>query len=213
VTVPARPWERPLEFEVETLRITAPAGHHGVMALRLLSTLLLALALVVPCQADTNPVLEGVVVGVVDGDTADIRLASGMIRVRLHAIDAPERDQPHGEASKQALSKLVFGRTVAVEPFEQDRYDRLVARLWLDETDVNAELVKQGAAWIYRRYAGDAAYCAYEKGARDLRRGLWALPVSQRPAPWEWRRRKTLGQHFTDYSTESVAACVASLGR
>jgi endonuclease YncB( thermonuclease family) len=196
-----------------TLRITARAGHHGVMLIRLLSTLLLALALVGPCQADTNPVLEGVVVGVVDGDTADVRLASGMIRVRLHAIDAPERDQPHGAASKKALSALVFGKTVAVEPFEQDRYDRLVARLWLETTDVNAELVKQGAAWVYRRYADDAAYCAYEKGARDLRRGLWALPVSQRPAPWEWRRRKTLGQQFTDYSDESVAGCVASLGR
>ncbi len=183
------------------------------MLLRLLSTLLLALALVVPCQADTNPVLEGVVVGVVDGDTADIRLESGMIRVRLHAIDAPERDQPHGAASKKALSTLVFGRTVAVEPFEQDRYDRLVARLWLDDLDVNAEMIKQGAAWVYRRYADEPAYCAHEKGARDLRRGLWALPVSQRAAPWEWRRRKTLGNQFTDYSTESVAACVASLGR
>ena len=47
------------------------------MLRRLLSTLLLALAPVVPCQADTNPVLDGVVVGVVDGDTADIRLESG----------------------------------------------------------------------------------------------------------------------------------------
>jgi micrococcal nuclease len=107
----------------------------------------------------------------------------------------------------------VYGKHVNVEPFEQDRYDRLVARLWLDETDVNAEMIKQGAAWVYRRYADDAAYCGYEKGARDLRRGLWALPISQRAAPWEWRRRKTLGHQFTDYSTESVAACVASLGR
>jgi micrococcal nuclease len=179
----------------------------------LLACLLLAFVLAASWRADADPVLDGVVVGVVDGDTADVRLASGMIRVRLHAVDAPERDQPHGAAAKAALSKLVFGKAVAVEPIEQDRYDRLVARLWLDETDVNAELVKQGAAWVYRRYADDAAYCAYEKGARDLRRGLWALPVQQRPAPWEWRRRKTLANQFTDYSAESVAACVASLGR
>jgi micrococcal nuclease len=183
------------------------------MPARLLCTLLLALSLGQPALAADDPVLPGVVVGVVDGDTADIRLQSGMVRVRLHAIDAPERDQPHGAASKQALSKLVFGKQVSVEPFEQDRYDRLVARLWLGEIDVNAAMLKQGAAWVYRRYADDAAYCAYEKAARDLRRGLWALPRDQRAAPWEWRQRKTLGGRFTDYDVESVAACVASLGR
>jgi micrococcal nuclease len=183
------------------------------MLRRLLAILLHALPLCTIGHAQDNPTLPGVVVGVVDGDTADIRLQSGMIRVRLHAVDAPERDQPHGTASKQALSKLVYGKSVHVEAIEQDRYDRLVARLWLDELDVNAEMIKQGAAWVYRRYADDAAYCAYEKAARDLGRGLWALPREQRPAPWEWRRRKTLANQFTDYDGESVAACVASLGR
>jgi len=183
------------------------------MLRHLLCTLFLTLSLGHTAQAADDPVLPGTVVGVVDGDTADIRLQSGMIRVRLHAIDAPERDQPHGAASKQALSKLVYGKQVNVEPIEQDRYDRLVARLWLDGHDVNAEMIKQGAAWVYRRYADDPAYCAYEKAARDLKRGLWALPRDQRAAPWEWRKRKTLDGQFTDYSNESAAACVASLGR
>ena len=183
------------------------------MLRRLLFALLLALPTWIPLLARDAPVLPGAVVGVVDGDTADIRLQSGMIRVRLHAIDAPERDQPHGAASKQALSRLVYGRHVRVEPIEQDRYDRLVARLWLDDLDVNAEMIRQGVAWVYRRYADDPAYCAHEKAARDLKRGLWALPREQRAAPWEWRKRKTLGGAFTDYDVESVAACVASLGR
>ena len=184
------------------------------MLRRLSLPLLFVLALTTaapPARGDA--VLPGVVVGVVDGDTADIRLQSGMIRVRLHAIDAPERDQSHGAAAKQALSSLVFGKDVTVEPIEQDRYDRLVARLWLAELDVNAEMVKQGHAWVYRRYAVDPAYCSYEKTARDLGRGLWALPRAQRAAPWEWRRRKTLDNRFTDYAAEPLAACVASLGR
>jgi len=183
------------------------------MLRHLFCTLLLALSLGQTARATDDPVLPGTVVGVVDGDTADIRLQSGMIRVRLHAIDAPERDQPHGSASKQALSRLVFGKQVNVEPVEQDRYDRLVARLWLDELDVNAQMVKQGAAWVYRRYADDPAYCTYEKSARDQKRGLWALPRDQRAAPWEWRKRKTLGGAFTDYDVEPVAACIAGLGR
>jgi micrococcal nuclease len=158
-------------------------------------------------------VLNGDVVGVVDGDTVDVRLESGMIRVRLHAIDAPERDQPYGASSKRELSQLVQGRTVQVEPVEQDRYDRLVARLWVDGLDVNAEMIRRGGAWVYRRYADDPQYCTLEKSARDRGRGLWALPADQRAAPWEWRQRRTLTERFTDFSGESVAECAASLGR
>lgn len=174
---------------------------------------MLLLAWPIGSQAQEIPVLDGVVVGVTDGDTVDVRLDSGMVRIRLHAIDAPERGQAHGQAAKEALSGLVFGKAVQVEPFEQDRYDRLVARLWLGELDVNAEMIRRGYAWVYRRYADDPAYCAYEKAARDLKRGLWSPTQPSVTAPWEWRRRKTLEGRFTDYSRESVAECVEALGR
>ncbi|HET7202589.1 MAG TPA: thermonuclease family protein [Steroidobacteraceae bacterium] len=164
-------------------------------------------------RADERTVLRGVVVGVIDGDTADVRLDSGMIRIRFHAIDAPESGQPYGQAAKQALSTLIFGRQVEVEPFEQDRYDRLVARVWLDRLDVNAELVKRGYAWTYRRYADDPAYCTYEQAAREQRLGLWRLAREERVAPWEWRQRRSRTGPFTDYSGETVATCVAALGR
>jgi len=181
--------------------------------MRNLAVVVLVLLLASPCrtQAQESPVLAGVVTGVTDGDTVDVRLDSGMVRIRMHAIDAPERGQAHGQAAKQALSRLVFGKAVQVEPIEQDRYDRLVARLWIDGLDVNATMVRQGYAWVYRAYADDPAYCAYEKAARDLKRGLWAAPRDQVIAPWEWRRRKTLDGQFTDYSSETVAACVSSL--
>jgi len=203
----------PHELRLQALRFAVPGGDDVGMFGHLLTLLLLATTAMVVRAADDVPMLSGVVVGVVDGDTADIRLDSGMIRVRLHAIDAPERGQPQGAASKAALAALVYGKPVLVEPIEQDRYDRLVARLWLGDLDVNAEMLKQGQAWVYRRYAGEPAYCAYEKAARDLRRGLWALPESQRPAPWEWRKRKSLSGGYTDYSAQTVAECVASLGR
>ncbi|MGI9245660.1 MAG: thermonuclease family protein [Steroidobacteraceae bacterium] len=157
------------------------------------------------------PVLPGTVVGVVDGDTVDVRLASGMIRIRLHGIDAPESSQPFGQSSKAALAALVLLRDVEVEPFEQDRYDRLVARLLLGELDVNAEMVRTGNAWTYRRYADDPAYCTYEDAARQARIGLWRLPAEQRAAPWEWRQRKTRGGLLTDYSAETAAACIAAM--
>jgi endonuclease YncB( thermonuclease family) len=187
------------------------------MTLHALRTVLVACLLgwwqlATPALAD-DPVLPGTVVGVIDGDTVDVRLESGMIRLRLHAIDAPESGQPHGKAAKQALSALVFGKAVEVEPFEQDRYDRLVARLWLAGDDINAAMLKGGHAWTYRRYAREPAYCAYEQAARDLGRGLWRLPPDQRVAPWEWRQRKSRGGVFTDYSKETVASCLGALGR
>ena len=181
------------------------------MHYRALSVLSLLLAWPVCSRAEDSTVLAGVVVGVTDGDTVDVRLDSGMVRIRMHAIDAPERGQAHGQAAKEALSGLVFGKAVQVEPFEQDRYDRLVARLWVGDQDVNAAMIKAGYAWVYRIYADDPAYCAYEKGARDLKRGLWASPRDQVVAPWEWRRRRTLDGQFTDYWSETVAACVSSL--
>lgn len=161
---------------------------------------------------EAMPRLSGVVVGVVDGDTLDVRLESGMLRVRLHGIDAPERDQAYGAASRRELSRLVYRRQVELEPVEQDRYERMVARLWLDFEDVGAELVKRGAAWVYRRYATETAWCAYEKQARDRALGLWAPQYGRPVAPWEWRRRDRLGGTFTDYSRARVAECVASLG-
>jgi endonuclease YncB( thermonuclease family) len=179
---------------------------------RRIASLLSVLALVARAAgAGELPRLTGTVVGIGDGDTVEVRLQSGMVRVRLHGIDAPEHDQPYGRAAKRELSQLVYRKEVELEPIEQDRYDRLVARVWLDGTDVNAVLVQRGAAWVYRRYATEAAWCAYEKRARDGAAGLWALPAGQQVAPWEWRRRDRLGGQFTDYSRQRVAECVASL--
>ena len=106
-----------------------------------------------------------------------------------------------------------MARPVDVEPYEQDRYDRLVARLWIGERDINAEMVKSGNAWVYRRYADDPAYCAYEQAARNSRRGLWEPGNDAPVAPWEWRQRKTLGAHYKDYERETEAQCVATLGK
>lgn len=182
------------------------------MALRTAPLSLLLTLLALPVSAEQITSLDAVVVGVTDGDTVNVRLDSGMTRVRLHAIDTPERGQAYGQAARGALARLVFGKAVQVEPIEHDQYDRLVARLWIGDMDVNAEMIRLGYAWTYRRQAQDPAYCAYEKTARDLQRGLWAAPPDQRVAPWEWRQRKTRQGRFTDYSTETVAACVASLG-
>lgn len=56
-----------------------------------------------------------------------------------------------------------------------------------DGADVNAAMVRDGAAWAYRRYLTDRRMITLEADARNANRGLWALPESQTTPPWEWR--------------------------
>lgn len=100
----------------------------------------------------------------------------------------PESRQPYGSRAKQALSALAFGKQVVLEVQDTDRYGRTVARVVADGQDVNAELVRQGAAWVYRQYSRDRSLIALEEQARAAARGLWALPGSERMPPWEWRK-------------------------
>lgn len=129
------------------------------------------------------------VVGVSDGDTFTCLDASKkQIKVRMAEIDTPESKQPYGTRSRQALSDLVFGKQVKLKVQDTDRYGRTVARAYVGSTDVNAQMVSQGAAWVYRQYSKDRSLISIENQARAAKRGLWALPEAERMPPWEWRK-------------------------
>lgn len=153
----------------------------------------LCLTVTVSVAAET---LTGRVVGVLDGDTITL-LAAGdcQTRVRLAQIDAPEKRQEYGQASKRALSDWVYGKQVTVEITDTDRYGRKVGKVLLGGTDVNLKQVRAGMAWVYRQYAHDAAYFSVEDEARTARRGLWSR--SNSVPPWEFRH-KTRGPSFWD---------------
>ena len=128
-----------------------------------------------------SPVLVGRVTEVTDGDTIHVALASGPIIVRLHSIDTPERSQPWGRQATAALARrLKKGTQVTLQPITQDKYDRLVAVVYLDDENLNAWMVQQGHAWAYRQYLDDAQYCAWEQQARASGLGVWSLPSTKR---------------------------------
>jgi micrococcal nuclease len=164
---------------------------------------------------DSRPVLTGIVTKVIDADTIDVKLASGPIRVRFHGIDAPERGQPGGAEASTALKRWILNKEIDLEPFEQDRYDRMIAIVFRADTNINAKLVSEGYAWAYRQYMrkGDAELCRDEAEARIAKRGVWALPPDSRTAPWEYRKRKTMKAAFTDYSRHTTAQCIAAIGK
>ena len=159
-----------------------------------------------------NLVLVGRVVRVTDGDTIRVEMPSGQLVIRLDGIDAPESQQKGGAASGKALAELVGDKMVELAPVLQDRYDRLVAVVYLEGEDINAEMIRTGHAWAYRRYMRDASYCELEEAARDARRGLWQENPRNWIAPWEFRQRRRLSV-FSDYSGETLEACIAAIGK
>jgi endonuclease YncB( thermonuclease family) len=143
-------------------------------------------------QAD---ILTGRVIKIADGDTLTVLDASKrQYRIRLTGIDAPEKKQAFGSASKQHLATLAFGKTVYVEWFRRDRYQRILGKVWVDGQDANLEQIRAGLAWHYKHYEKDQPppdrirYAQAEALARVRRVELWRDP-SPMP-PWDFRRNR-----------------------
>lgn len=125
-------------------------------------------------------VLVGQVVGVSDGDTITVLDANRtQHKIRLAGIDAPEKAQAFGQASKKSLSDLIFRKQVTVYWNKTDRYQRTLGKVTLNEQDICLEQVKRGMAWHYKQYQRDQSpedrlkYDQAEKEARHNRIGLW----------------------------------------
>lgn len=152
-------------------------------------TVLPLIMLSIPVVAEAD--ITGKIVRVLDGDTVEILAGNVATRVRLNGIDAPEKAQPFGQRSRQALTAIVGGKTVLAVGEKRDRYGRLLATLILDGRDINATQVYSGMAWVYR-YQGHATepeYLRYERDARTARRGLWSEGEPVEPAIWRKQHR------------------------
>lgn len=129
---------------------------------------------------------------VLDGDSLRVRCASGPAEVRLHCIDAPERDQvPWAKQSRRHLRGLASTEVRLVE-LERDRFGRLVAEVYgtgAERPLLNLEQVRSGHAAIYRRYCVDPRYERAEEEARQAGRGIWSGP-GEHQTPWLFRQRK-----------------------
>ena len=151
-----------------------------------LATLLLLITVGLVASAQSPVTFSGRVVGVLDGDSLLVVDGRRQVDVRLLGVDAPEGGQAYGSVCKRTLSNLVFGKTVAVQVVDIDRYKRSVSRVTVDGRDAGLEMIRAGCAWHYRQYLDDAGYAAAEQEARRARRGLWqdATPI----APWTYRQ-------------------------
>jgi endonuclease YncB( thermonuclease family) len=145
------------------------------------------------------------VIGVADGDTVTVLDANNLQhKIRVAGIDAPEKGQPFGDRSKQSLSRAVMGKPVRVEWQKQDRYGRLVGKVWVappDATcrqppcpktlDAGLAQLTVGLAWHFKKYENEQSeedrlrYAFAEEEARARKAGLWSQPDPI--PPWDWR--------------------------
>ena len=71
-----------------------------------------------------------------------------------------------------------------------DRYGRTVGHVYLGDRHINREMVREGHAWVYRKYLEDQSLLEDEEVAREAGEGMWGLPETERLPPWEWRAAK-----------------------
>ena len=143
------------------------------------------------------------VVAIADGDTITC-LTDDKVqhKIRLYQIDAPERKQDFGTASRKALSDLIFNKTVEIKTHGKDRYKRTLGTVYSDITvknlfttdnnytvkkDINLYMIQLGMAWYYPFAKKNAGYQKEQAIAKAGKIGLWSQKAI---APWEFRKAK-----------------------
>lgn len=148
----------------------------------------------IPCKDNEQPpqLLEGICVGVSDGDSLHLELPDGeRVRVRLYGIDAPEKDQECALAARKKLGKLIYDKEIRVEVLDVDKYGRYVGKVYAGARYVNRYMLKEGLAWHYKHYAADDELLAEaEARARAAGRGIWASESPCRPRNFRSGNRK-----------------------
>lgn len=162
---------------------------------KFLASAALFFVLIVP-QYGYAELLYGTVTEVIDGDTVEVQLSSGLVEtVRYLLIDTPELHHPRrgeeelGKEAYAANAALVQNKQVILELDQvvRDRYGRLLAYVWLERPSgrelVNAALVERGLALPYvfppnERHLSlirEAASRAQRRGSNLWGRAKWRI--------------------------------------
>ncbi len=153
--------------------------------------------------------VTGTVTKVSDGDTIQVVTPEQTkLKIRLYGIDAPETPkinrqsgqihqpgQPFSEESWKALKDKIMGKQVKLEILDIDKYRRMVCMVWLDDRNINLEMVREGFAEAFIEYLKPPyreQFLGAEHEAKSSQLGIWSLPDYERPRDFR-KRRKTGG--------------------
>jgi micrococcal nuclease len=103
-------------------------------------------------ELEKGELWSGYVTNVVDGDTIDVHFnIYGIQRVRLVGINAPEIGEEGYEEAKEFLNETCMWEEVKLDVDDKKQYDphyRILAVVYVNETNLNEKLVKEGYAEV-----------------------------------------------------------------
>lgn len=122
------------------------------------------------------------------------------IKVRMVGIDAPETSkqknqpgQPYSQKAKKRLADLILNKTVKIEKYGLGPYGRVLGEIFIDATNVNLLMIREGLAKVYRgrppRGFDVKPYTEAELQAKLRIMGVWTL-MDEYVSPKDWRKMK-----------------------
>lgn len=137
------------------------------------------------------------VVKVYDGDSLLVKGLDLTLKIRMVGIDAPETGgsrkpgQPYSRKAHQYLGRRIHDRSVTLKTYGLGGYNRILAEVFINDINMNLEMVKTGLAEVYQgsmpKTFDAAPYLAAQDQARKRRIGMW-VQGSQYKSPRQWRK-------------------------
>ncbi len=123
---------------------------------------------------------------VVDGDTIIANINGTDYRVRFIGMDTPETVhpekpvEPYGPEASMFTESMLNNKKVFLEYDVQhfDRFDRVLAYIWVDDLMINEQLVKEGLAFV-TTYPPNVKYVERfldaQKHAQEQKINIWSI--------------------------------------
>ncbi|WKZ38290.1 MAG: thermonuclease family protein [Anaerolineales bacterium] len=131
------------------------------------------------------------VVSITDGDTIRVLLDGEVIPLRYIGMDTPEKNEPFGSEASQTNSELVAGKDVILyrDVSERDAFDRILRFVFVGDTFINHEMIRQGYATAFRYPPDTSCAAVFEQADNEARAtgmGMWqAQATFEATAPEE----------------------------
>lgn len=153
---------------------------------RLFVYLILIFSLFIPTNIYAEEKVRVKFSACVDGDTAKVKLNQKEIKIRFLAVDTPETkhptkgEEPYGkESSEYTCNKLKKAKKIELEydsnSDKTDKYDRHLVWVFIDDSLLQAELIKNGlasVAYLYDDYKYTSLLQDYETTAKLNKVGI-----------------------------------------
>lgn len=163
------------------------------------------------------------VLAVLDGDTFIATDGNVKFRVRIVAMDAPEKAQAYGQAAKNRLQQLILAKNVRISPVGKgyDLYARVLGHVEVEGQNVAKLLIEEGLAHYYRpsckdypldkrKYNYDPTdYVKAEDEAKLEKRNVWSqtkitLPCKFRHSESSTQKSEEKGWKLWDFVSPEV---------